>query len=102
MYWLPPKVMSRQKIEVAPERTLTFVTEAPTLTSARTFRVVDRVVHLVGVLEREGVDVDEHRDLAGLADHRRVVVDLFLLHGDEDDVDVVAGAGRARAGRSRG
>ena len=37
VYWLPPKVMSRQNSEVLPERTLTLVTEAPTLTSASTF-----------------------------------------------------------------
>src|ERR1051326_64240 len=36
VYWFPPNVMSRQNSDVPPERTFTFVTDAPTFTSAST------------------------------------------------------------------
>ena len=36
VYWFPPKVMSRQNSDVPPERTFTFVTDAPTFTRAST------------------------------------------------------------------
>ena len=64
VYWLPPKEMSRQKIVFAPDRMLTFVTEAPDVDQGHDPARLDRVVRLVGVLEGEGVDVDEHRRLA--------------------------------------
>ena len=44
------------------------------------------VVGFVGVLQRESVDVDDHRDAARLADDARVVGDLLFLRGDEQDV----------------
>src|SRR5205085_11245940 len=82
--------------DVAPERTGADVDvghRCADVDQGQHLPLVDAVVHLVAVLQGEGVDVDQHRDLAGLADHRGVVVDLLLLHGDEDDVDVLAGAG---------
>ena len=47
---------------------------------------LDAVVHFEGVLQREGVDVDDHRAAPGLRDHAGVVGDLFLLRGDQQDV----------------
>ncbi len=50
---------------------------------------IEVVVRLVGVLEREGVDVDQHRHLARLADHRDVVVDLVPLDRHQEDFHVL-------------
>ena len=47
---------------------------------------LDAVVDLVGVLQREGVDVDDDRGAAGLGDDAGVVGDLFLLRRDQQDV----------------
>ena len=64
---------------------------------------VDAVVGLVGVLQREGVDVDHHRQAAGLADHAGVVGDLVLLRRHQQHVHrALALGGRRRAPRNRG
>ena len=86
MNWLPPNEMSRQKTVLPSARMLTFMTEAPMLTSADDPRRVEAVVHLVAVLEGEDVDVDEARGPPRLRDDVLVVVDLVLLGGDEEDV----------------
>ena len=56
---------------------------------------VETVVHLVGVLEREGVHVHDHRHPTGLRDDAGIVRDLFFLGRDEQDVHC---AGRLGAG----
>ncbi|MFN7974520.1 MAG: hypothetical protein U0166_19575 [Acidobacteriota bacterium] len=55
--------------------------------------VLGRVVLLVSVLEREGVDVHDDGVLPRLGDDARVVVDLLFLHRDEQDVHVLGAAG---------
>ena len=55
---------------------------------------LDAVVHFEGVLQREGVDVDDDGGAAGLGDHAGVVGDLFLLRGDQQDVHRRLAAGR--------
>ena len=55
---------------------------------------IEAVVDLVGVLEREGVDVDDDGLTAGLGDDARVVGDLLLLGRDQQHVH--------RAGRGAG
>ena len=59
---------------------------APALSSTTTCARLDAVVHFEGVLQREGVDVDDHGGAPGLRDHAGVVGDLFLLRGDQQDV----------------
>ena len=59
---------------------------APALSSTTTALRFDAVIDFVGVLEREGVDVDDHRGAPGLGDHAGVVGNLFLLRRDEQDV----------------
>ena len=44
------------------------------------------VLVLEDVLDGEGVDVDDDRLQLGLADDRRVVVDLVFLRGDEEEI----------------
>ena len=58
---------------------------------------VDAVVDLVGVLEREGVDVDDHRGAPGLGDHAGVVGDLLFLRGDQQHVHRPLAAGGVAA-----
>jgi hypothetical protein len=55
------------------------------------------VVDLVGVLQREGVDIHDYRQASGLGDDAGIVGDLFLLRRHQQDVH---GARRllARAG----
>ena len=56
---------------------------------------VEPVVDLVGVLQREGVDVDDDGRAAGLGDDAGVVGDLLLLRGDEEDVHRARGGAAA-------
>ena len=64
---------------------------------------LDAVVDFVGVLEREGVDVDHDRRAAGLRDDAGVVGDLLVLRGDEQHVHGALAAGvAARGSGSRG
>ena len=65
---------------------LILVALAPALSSATTAPGFDAVVDFVGVLKREGVDVDDHGGPARLGDHPGVVGNLFLLRGDQEDV----------------
>ena len=91
VYWFPPKEMSRQKIVLPPERTLTLVTEAPMLTSADDAAGLDGVIRSRKAFwSGEGVHVHEDRGLARLRDHARVVADLVLLDGDQEDVHRLA------------
>ena len=70
---------------------------APAFSSTTTASGLEAVVDLVGVLQREGVDVDDDRHAAGLRDDAGVVGDLFLLRRDQQHVHralrVGAGAG---------
>ena len=77
---------------------------APALSSTTTASGVGAVVGLVGVLEREGVDVDDHRGAPGLADHAGVVGNLLVLRGDQQDVHgrLAAGSAGCRGSGSRG
>ena len=59
---------------------------APALSSTTTAPGSIAVVDLVGVLQRERVDVDDDRGAAGLGDHAGVVGDLLLLRRDQQDV----------------
>ena len=68
---------------------------APKLTSATTCARVEPVVDLVGVLQREGVDVDDDRRAAGLGDDAGVVGDLLLLRRDEEHVHRARGGAAA-------
>jgi hypothetical protein len=54
------------------------------------------VVHLVSVLDREGVHVDHRGGEARLGAHRRVVVDHVLLGRDEEDVHLPRGVAARR------
>ena len=72
---------------------LMLVALAPALSSTTTALGLDAVVDLVGVLQREGVDVDDHRGAPGLGDHAGVVGDLFLLRRDQQDVHRPLAAG---------
>ena len=66
---------------------------APALSSTTTASGLEAVVDLVGVLQREGVDVDDDRRAAGLRDDAGVVADLFLLRGDEQHFHAAARVG---------
>ena len=59
---------------------------APALSRATTRAGLEAVVDFVGVLEREGVDVDDDRRAAGLGDDAGVVGDLVLLRRDQQHV----------------
>ena len=56
---------------------------APAFSSTTTALGLEPVVQLVGVLQREGVDVDDDRRAARLRDDAGVVGNLFLLGGDQ-------------------
>jgi hypothetical protein len=83
--------MSRVKTDWSPVRMLMFVALAPALSSTTTWRRLDAVVDFVGVLQREGVDVDDDRRAARLGDDARVVGDLLLLGRDQQHVHRAAG-----------
>ena len=68
---------------------------APALSEHHDLLRVEPVVHLEGVLQGEGVDVDDDRRAAGLGDHAGVVADLLFLGGDEQHFHAAA---RVRAG----
>ena len=70
---------------------------APAFSRTTTALGFEAVVDLVGVLQREGVDVDDDRHAAGLRDDAGVVGNLFLLRRDEQDVHRALRVG-ARAG----
>ena len=93
VYWLPPKEMSRQKIVFAPGEDVDVGDRGADVDQRDDAAGLDRVVGLVGVLEGEGVHVHEDRRLAGLGDDARVVGDLVLLDGDQQDVHRLAAAG---------
>ena len=78
---------------------LMLVALAPALSSTTTCARLDAVVDLEGVLQREGVDVDDHGGAAGLRDHAGVVGDLLLLRGDQQDVHRALAAGASPASR---
>ena len=72
---------------------------APAFSSTTTASGLDAVVHLVGVLQREGVDVDDDRGAPGLGDHAGVVGDLLLLRGDQQHVHRRLAAGASPRSR---
>ena len=57
---------------------------------------LDAVVRFVGVLQREGVDIDDDRRAAGLGDDAGVVGDLLLLRRDQQHFHAGAGRGCRR------
>jgi hypothetical protein len=61
--WLPPNEMSRQNTVVPRARMLMLVTARAHVDQRHHLERVEVVVDLVGVLHREGVDVDQRGDL---------------------------------------
>ena len=90
VYWLPPKEMSRQKIVFVPGKDVDVGDGSADVDEGDDAARLDRVVGLVGVLEGEGVHVHERRGLPHLRDDARVVADLVLLDGHEQDVHRLA------------
>ena len=62
--WLPPKEMSRQKTVRAAGQDVDVGHPGAHVDQRHDLARVEVVVHLVGVLHREGVDVDQRRGLA--------------------------------------
>ena len=76
--------MSRVKTDWPFAMMLMLIALAPALSSTTTAFGLESVIQLVGVLQREGIDVDHHRRPPRLGDDAGVVGDLFLLGGDEE------------------
>jgi hypothetical protein len=73
--------MSRQNVDVGDA--------GPHVDQCHDLPRIEVVIHLVRVLDREDVHVDDGGSLARLADDRRVVGHLVLLHRDQQDLHVV-------------
>ena len=94
--------MSRVNSDWSPLRMLMLIALAPALSRTTTAAGVEAVVGLVGVLQREGVDVDDDRHAAGLGDDAGVVGDLFLLRRDEQHFHRALARRRRCRGRESG